>query len=109
MPKEPMRALRRFVFDGVEKCAVVGSPGSTGDAFEALGEGFPVAQVFDLKHVLPETRGICRVGEQVVVFTHLEGIQSKKRMAFRKQIQVEQKFFCRAFHVTPPAMDSWLL
>ena len=84
MPVEPVRALRRFVFDGVEERAIVGGPGDTGDSFESLREDFPVTQVLDLKQVLTKTRGIRRIGEQVVVFTHLEGIQAKKRVAFRK-------------------------
>src|SRR5712692_10528176 len=35
VPIEPVRALRRFLFDGVEESAIVGGPGHTGDAFEA--------------------------------------------------------------------------
>ncbi len=86
MPIKPVRTLRRFVFNAVEERAIVRSPGDTGDTFEPLREGFPVTQVFDLQHVLPETRGVGGIGKQVVVFTNLEGIQPKKRMAFRKRI-----------------------
>src|SRR6202171_1653641 len=109
MPIEPVRALRRFVLDGVEQRTIVGGPGGTGDALEALGESGPGTQVFDLKHVLAETRNIDRIGEQVIVLADLEETQSKKRMAFRKQIQVKQQFFRRAFRVAPPAMEFVLL
>jgi len=54
MPIEPVRALRRFVLDGVEQRTVVGGPGGARDAFETFGKGSPSAQVFDLKDVLAE-------------------------------------------------------
>ncbi len=89
MPIEPVRALGRFVFDRVEQRPIVGGPGDTGDALDALRKGAPGAQVFDLKHVLTETRGIGRIGEQMVVLADVEGTQSKKRMAFRKPVRVK--------------------
>src|SRR5260370_11811653 len=109
VPIKPVRTLRRFVFNAVEERAIVGRPGDTGDTFESLGKRGPSTQIFDLKQVLTKTRGIRRIGEQVVVFTHFEGIQSKKRMAFRKSDQVEQKLFSRAGRLAPPPMDHILL
>ncbi len=109
MPIEPVRALRRFVFDGVEQRSIVGSPGDTGDAFEALGKGSPGAQVLDVERVLAETRRVGRVGKQVIVHADVERTQSKKRVAFRKKIQVEEQFYRRAFRVAPPAMERVLL
>src|SRR5260370_40780166 len=109
MPVEPVRALGRFVFDGIEQRKIVGGPGDTGDAFEPLGESAPGVQVFDLQHVLAETSSVGRIGEQVIVFADLEGTQSKVRMTFRKQIQVEQQFFRRAFRVAPTAVERVLL
>src|SRR6266851_1619523 len=109
MPIEPVRALRDFVFDGVEQRAIVGSPGDAGDTFESLGKSSSGAQVFDLKQVLAEAGGVGRIRKQVIVFADLEASQSKKRMAFRKQIQVEQQFFRRGFRVAPPAMERVLL
>ena len=58
MPIEPVRALGRFVFDGVEQRTIVAGPRDTSDAFELLGKGGPGTQIFDLKHVLAETRSI---------------------------------------------------
>ena len=58
MPIEPVRALGRFVLDGVEQRTIIGGPGDTGDASESLGKGDPGAQIFDLKHVLAESRVI---------------------------------------------------
>src|SRR6267378_400218 len=48
MPIEPVGALRRFVLDGVEQRTIVGGPGNTGNALEALERGGPGAQIFDL-------------------------------------------------------------
>ena len=109
VPVEAVRALRGFVLDGVEQRAIVGGPGDTGDALDALGKDGPGAQVFHLQRELAESRGIGRIGEQAIIFTDFEGTQSKKRMAFCKQIQVEQQFFRGAFPIASPAMERVLL
>ncbi len=109
MPIQPVRALRGFVFDGVEQRAVVGGPGHAGDTFESLGKSSSGAQVFDLKQILAEAGGVGRIRKQVIVFANLEGIHSKKRMALRKQIQVEQQFYSCTVRVAPPAMERVLL
>ncbi len=44
----------------------------------------------------------------MIVLADFEGTQSKERMAFRKQIQVEQQFFRRAIRIAPPAMERIL-
>src|SRR6202045_2627764 len=58
MPIEPVRTLGRFVLDRIEQGAIVRGPGDTSGAFESLRESAPGAQIFDLKHVLLETRVI---------------------------------------------------
>ena len=40
MAIEPVRALGGFVFDGVEERAIVGGPGSAGDALDSLAGAF---------------------------------------------------------------------
>ena len=109
MPIQSMRALRRFVFDGVEQSAIIRGPRNAGDAFESLGKRRPRVQVFDLQHVLAETRGIRRIGEQLIVVADLERTQSQKRMAFHEPIQVQQQFLRRVFRVTSPAVERILL
>jgi len=61
-----------------------------------------------LKDVLAETRGIGRVGEQVIVLAGPRRNPIQGRNGFCKQIQVEQQFFLRAFRVAPPAMERVL-
>src|SRR5258706_15683346 len=102
MPIEPVRALRCFVLYGVEQRAIVGGPGGTRDALEALGESGPGTQIFDLQHVLAETRSIGRIGEQVVLLADLEEAQSKKRRAFPNQIQAQHQSFSPAPPRRPP-------
>jgi hypothetical protein len=82
MPIKPVGTLRRFVFHSVKKCAVVRSPCNTRDPFEPLRKCGSGAQVFNLQGVLAEARGIDRIGQQMIVFTSLERIQSQKRVAF---------------------------
>ena len=89
VPVEAVRALRGFVLNGVEQRAIVGGPGNTGDALDTLGKDGPGAQIFHLERELAESRGIGRISEQAIIFTDFQATQSKKRMAFCKQIQVE--------------------
>ena len=89
MPIEPVRTFRGFVFDGIEEGTIVGGPGNTGDALDTLGKDGPGAQIFHLERELAESRGIGRISEQAIIFTDFQATQSKKRMAFCKQIQVE--------------------
>src|SRR6266481_4461383 len=84
MPIQTVGSLRSFVFDGIEQRPIVGGPGDAGDAFESLGESCSGTQIFDLQHVLSETDGIGRIRQQVIVLADFKGLQSQKRMAFRK-------------------------
>ena len=62
---EAMRALGGFVFDGVEKRAIVGSPGGAGDALDASGERFVGAEILDLQRVLAKAGDVERVSEEM--------------------------------------------
>src|SRR5205823_2853518 len=82
MPVKPVRTLGRFVFDGIEERLIVGSPGNTGDSFDALGEQFTGAQVPHTKSVLAEAgivRGVCK---QIIVIAHVEGAKPEKTVSF---------------------------
>src|SRR5713226_1540811 len=70
MAIEAVGALGGFVFDSVEERAIVGGPGRTGDALDALGGDFAGAQVLDLQRVLPEAGSVERIGEQEIVVAH---------------------------------------
>src|SRR5882757_4820037 len=66
---ETVGSLGGFVFDGIEKRAVVGCPGGAGDKLDAFGKCLPGAKVLDLQGVLTEAASIERVGQEVIAIT----------------------------------------
>ena len=109
MPVKPVRTLGRFVFDGIEERLIVGSPGNTGDSFDALGERFTGAQVPHTKSVLAEAgivRGVCK---QIIVIAHVEGAKPEKTVSFGELVEVQKRLFSCIFPILPAVMIGILL
>src|SRR6266568_1767057 len=109
MPVKPVRTLGRFVFDGIEERLIVGSPGNTGDAFDALGEQFTAAQVPHKESVLAEAGCICGISEQLVVVADLEGAEPEKAVPFSELVEIKEQFFGCTFFVPAAVMIGILL
>jgi len=69
------------IFYYVEEVAVVGGPGRGSDAFDAKGQEFGSAEVFDLERVLAEAGGVGGVGEEMVVVGDFERAEAEEGMA----------------------------
>jgi len=86
MAKESVGAFGEGIFDDVEKMAVVGGPGGGGDAFDAEGQEFGGAEIFDLEGVLAEAGGVGRVGEEMVVVGDFEGAEAEEGVALGEDV-----------------------
>src|SRR6266568_9619438 len=109
MPVKPVRTLGRFVFDGIEERLIVGSPGNTGDALDALGEQLARAQVPHLESVLAEASGIRGIHEQLIVIADLEGAEPEKAVPFSELVEIKEHFFGCTFVVPAAVMIGILL
>jgi len=88
--KELVGAFGDFVFDDVEESAIVGGPGSAGDAFDAERKHCGVVEIFDFESVLAEAGGVCGVGEEGIVVADLEDAEAEEGLAFGEEIQIEK-------------------
>ena len=81
---EPVSALRRRVFNGIKKRAVVRRPSRAGHALHRFGKLSAAPQILDVQRVLPESSGVQRVGKKLVVVANVECPESEKRVALRQ-------------------------
>jgi hypothetical protein len=72
MTVEPMRAFSSWIFDGVEKRPIVRRPGRARDSLNRLRENRAIPQIPDVQRVLPESGGIQRISEKLVVIANVK-------------------------------------
>src|SRR5690242_3169085 len=102
MPVKPVRTLGRFVFDGIEERLIVGSPGNTGDTFDALGEQFTGVQVPHKESVLAKAGCVRGIREQLIVIADLEGAEPEKAVPLSELVEIKEQFFGCTFVVPAP-------
>ena len=88
-------ALLFLVFDGIEKCGVVGSPGDGTDPVNFTREGFAGFEVLDVERVLAEAGDVSGVGEPAAVVGDVGGADGEECLAFGELVAVEDDLFRR--------------
>ena len=89
MPPELELALLLFVFDCVEKCAIVRGPDDGADALHFTGERFAGFEILDVKRVLAEAGGVGGVGEPAAVVGDVGFADGEEGVALGQFVAVE--------------------
>ena len=87
---ELVGTLSGFVFDYIEKGAIVGGPGSAGDALDAERKDRGVLEIFDLESVLAEAGGVRGEGEEGIVVADFEDAEAEEGVAFGEEVEIEE-------------------
>ncbi len=82
-----------LILNGVEEGAVIGGPDDRADALGLVGEHLACFQIFDVEGVLPESRGVGGVGQQVAVVGDADGAQGQETLADRHLVHIKHDLF----------------
>ncbi len=89
VPVDPIRALRRFVFHGVEERPVVRGPGHGADLLRDRLQDRSGSEVLHVQGVLAEAGVVGRVGEALAVVAHHVAAEAHELLPFGQLVQVE--------------------
>src|SRR5580704_7248342 len=98
--------LGSLIFNRVEKRSAAGRPDDGAHPLRLVAQHFPRSQVLDVQGVLPETRGIGRIGKKVAVIGDGEGSKSEEAGGYL--VHIQNDLFARLQRAALAAVDGIL-